>query len=116
MGKPIATSIWKLSIDENGAAFPVPKYIRWLSIVMATRAIFERSCCFFWNLQWQNGHFRFEENNIFQNDGHLYSFEVSLAQKKLSFTQTTHTTLNLTAMANFFGLMALRKTRKFCIE
>ena len=26
--KPIATSIWKLSIDENGAAFPVPKYIR----------------------------------------------------------------------------------------
>ena len=25
--RPITTSIWKLSMDENGAAFPFPKYI-----------------------------------------------------------------------------------------
>ena len=26
--RPITTSIWKLSMDENGAAFPFPKYVR----------------------------------------------------------------------------------------
>ena len=116
--KPIATSIWKLSMDENGAAFPVPKYIR-LSIenMYIEGQFLNDSIAFSGIYNGKNGHFRFEENNIFQNDRHLYSFEVLLTAKKIIiYSNPHHTTLNFYNGQFSFDAAPFEKLENFVLN
>ena len=80
-------------MDENGAAFPFPKYVR-LSIEnrYIEGQFLNDSVAFSGIYDGKTGHFRFEENNVFQNDRHLYSFEVSFKAKKIIIYSNPHHT------------------------
>ena len=65
----------------------------------------------------KNGHFRFEENNIFQNDRRLYSFEVLLTAKKIIiYSNPHHTTLNFYNGQFSFDAAPFEKLENFVLK